>query len=407
MTLRHTQSSICRRRRTPSAWLSDARSCDPSTCTWDTATVTSSSEGRVLLETALAPARSFSCTVAACYRRLSLQDKEERRRRLDYIDFPGPIDMKNPEVALHLLELYDGTVLHSTDAPFYGVFFALWLRDGVRSLVTHYSLKTRTYINTTSMNETLAFLMAHQALIKPGSVVFDPFAGSCGMLVPCAHYGAFIVGGDIDPRMMSAKDPTHNARMSFVQYKLESQLLDVVVTDNSHSTFRGNVKFDAILSDPPYGIREAAKKIAQVPNAKPIPLEKRAAHIPRKIQYAQDLLICDLVDFAATHLVVGGRLVFWMPTHDEPLDEYVPIHPAMRLISNSSQPMAGRRHRIMVTLQKLHDPTPTERATISEKYAQIMFENSRSTQSKIKYQAELAEQAEQERIAATSPGDNA
>ena len=45
------------------------------------------------------------------------------------------------------------------------------------------------------------------------------------------------------------------------QYGLEDRYVDILAADFSTSYLRKNYKFDAIISDPPYGIREKAKKI--------------------------------------------------------------------------------------------------------------------------------------------------
>lgn len=36
----------------------------------------------------------------------------------------------------------------------------------------------------------MAFLMANQALVKPGKLVYDPFVGTGSILVAAAHFGA-------------------------------------------------------------------------------------------------------------------------------------------------------------------------------------------------------------------------
>ena len=52
------------------------------------------------------------------------------------------------------------------------------------------------------MDAHLSFLMANQGLIKKGSLVWDPFVGTGSILVSCAHFGAHVVGSDIDPRVI-------------------------------------------------------------------------------------------------------------------------------------------------------------------------------------------------------------
>ena len=48
----------------------------------------------------------------------------------------------------------------------------------------------------------------------------------------------------------------------------------------------------------------------------------------------------DLMEFSAAHLQIEGRLVFWLPLIHGPNNELrIPQHPALRLISNSEQPL--------------------------------------------------------------------
>lgn len=47
---------------------------------------------------------------------------------------------------------------------------------------------------------------------------------------------------------------------------------------------------------------------------------RKENHIPCKKSYGLNDIICDLLRFAARHLSIGGRLVFWMPVCRERLD---------------------------------------------------------------------------------------
>lgn len=55
------------------------------------------------------------------------------------------------------------------------------IAHGQRDLITELSLKTRKFIGNTSMNSQLSLIMANQAKVQPGDLVFDPFVGS-GMI---------------------------------------------------------------------------------------------------------------------------------------------------------------------------------------------------------------------------------
>ena len=77
-----------------------------------------------------------------------------------------------------------------------------------------YSLKTRPFIGTTTMDPVAAHCTAVAAMIGPGDVVLDPFCGTGGLLVSCASLGATVVeaprdvGGGI--RTAAVRDPFGN-----------------------------------------------------------------------------------------------------------------------------------------------------------------------------------------------------
>lgn len=66
------------------------------------------------------------------------------------------------------------------------------LADGNRAQIKEISLKTRKFIGNTSMDATLSLLMANQAMVKPGDLVYDPFVGTGSLLVAAAKCGGTI-----------------------------------------------------------------------------------------------------------------------------------------------------------------------------------------------------------------------
>lgn len=68
------------------------------------------------------------------------------------------------------------------------------MADGNRGQINEISLKTRKFIGNTSMDATLSLLMANQAMVKQGDLVYDPFVGTGSLLVAAAKFGGnFIV----------------------------------------------------------------------------------------------------------------------------------------------------------------------------------------------------------------------
>lgn len=83
-------------------------------------------------------------------------------------------------------------------------------------------------------------------------------------------------------------------------------------------------------------------------------------------------MLKDLLSTAAKLLVMGGRLVFWMPSTIEYRESDLPRHPCFKLISNSLQQITLRWGRRLITMEKCaeYDPAVHENLT-SEELGQI------------------------------------
>eukprot|EP00012_Vannella_robusta_P006073 CAMPEP_0206200604 /NCGR_PEP_ID=MMETSP0166-20121206/10982_1 /ASSEMBLY_ACC=CAM_ASM_000260 /TAXON_ID=95228 /ORGANISM="Vannella robusta, Strain DIVA3 518/3/11/1/6" /LENGTH=192 /DNA_ID=CAMNT_0053618981 /DNA_START=209 /DNA_END=783 /DNA_ORIENTATION=- len=166
------------------------------------------------------------------------------------------------------------------------------------------------------------------------------------------------MGGDLDPRVLrgigkGGKDVMSNFR----QYNIMDKCGGLIINDNSKLTvWRDGELFDAIIGDPPYGVRAGAKKVGKRvkknKEPKPIPEDCLEPHIPQCIPYAMEDVLVDLVQFAAKTLLVGGRLVYWLPTTVEYKESDVPLHPCLKLLSNSEQHLAGKFRRRLITMEK-------------------------------------------------------
>ena len=82
------------------------------------------------------------------------------------------------------------------------------ISEGQRQLEQQYSIKKRHFIGNTSMDATLSLLMANQAKVKPGIVTFDPFVGTGSLLIAAAHFGSYVVGGDINANIIHGRGKT-------------------------------------------------------------------------------------------------------------------------------------------------------------------------------------------------------
>ncbi|KAI9336141.1 S-adenosyl-L-methionine-dependent methyltransferase [Obelidium mucronatum] len=283
---------------------------------------------------------SFKFNVTIFGNTLTKPQQIECIERFSFLPYEGPIDMKTPDLRLY-----------------WGPFVA----ESSRGLIQKYDLKKRGYLGTTSMDAELSLIMANVALAKPGSLVLDPFVGTGSFLLTSSHFGAYTIGADIDGRQIRGKSENRNIDSNARQYALENRILGTVVADIAHHPWRECEFWDAIVCDPPYGVRAGAKKIAVNPKSPPktsIQNPDGSYKLPQYIPYELDEVMADLISFAAKYLTPGGRLVYWLPTITEnysPKD--VPRHKRLRLLDNCEQNFNKWARRLIV-MEKLRTEEP-------------------------------------------------
>lgn len=291
----------------------------------------------------------------------------------DYLEFRGPIRMKDPDVQFRVFEHYDkGSTMPSR------LYVGRFIAASGRQAKTTFDLKKRHYISTTSMDAELALLTANIALAAPGKIFFDPFMGTGGFPLASANFGAYVFGSDIDGRSIrgtggsSRRGQTgkRNVEMNFTQYGLEKEYLGAFVSDLTNTPLRlpipgndsaGRGYLDGIICDPPYGIREGLKVLG--PREK-LDEEERAKHedkylepgyIPPKRPYSFIAMLDDILAFAASTLVENGRLSMWMPTaNDDNIELIIPTNPYLEIVSVCVQPF-NKWSRRLLTYRRLPD----------------------------------------------------
>ena len=210
------------------------------------------------------------------------------------------------------------------------------LCDGISDMPDQFTLKKRVFINKTSMEAGVAILSAVQALASKGKIIYDPFCGSGSLLIACASLGAYVFGSDLDFKAMTEqgyRKESTSIYSNFEQYHLTKNFIGLMQLDFMQDKIR-NPQLDAIVTDPPYGIRE--KIIAGEQKLSPL--------------YP---LLLRLYEFSAKNLKVGGRLVYWLPCgYDLNEENDLPKHPALKLISNSQQYLTSRYCRHLLTYEK-------------------------------------------------------
>ena len=140
--------------------------------------------------------------------------------------------------------------------------------------------------------------MANQAKIGKGSMVLDPFCGTGSLLLSAAHFGSISFGADIDLQVLRGnKYFDHGNRLKGKQRKsvlvAESDIVEQTADHSIYANFEqyalpkpelsrcdlSNLcwrhfegMFDAILCNPPYGLRAGARKSG---TKKPIKIGKQ------------------------------------------------------------------------------------------------------------------------------------
>ncbi|XP_021248746.1 tRNA (guanine(10)-N2)-methyltransferase homolog isoform X1 [Numida meleagris] len=314
----------------------------------------------------LQPDSTYKVHIHTYNKTLTQAQKIKKIDALEFLPFNGRVNLKNPEHIFWILEDYGMDPNNVPEEPF-DLYFGRWIADGQRELIESYSIKKRHFIGNTSMDACLSFIMANHGRVKPNDIVYDPFVGTGGLLISSAHFGAYVCGTDIDYNTIHGlgkasrknqkwRGPDENIRANLRQYGLEKYYLDALVSDSSRPIWRKGTLFDAIVTDPPYGIREATRRTGS--QKEPVKSSERSAenHIIISSSYHLSDIFFDLLKFAAEYLVMGGRLVYWLPIYrPEYTEEIIPRHPCLKLISNCEQMLSSHTSRRLITMEKVKE----------------------------------------------------
>lgn len=178
---------------------------------------------------------------------------------------------------------------------------------GMKEACRKYDLKKRFYLGPTTLDDALALILANISRVSTDMLVYDPFVGTASILIALTHFGAKCFGSDIDTRVLRGEmyagshKEQHNTvgqetrRDIFENFKrynlpapelirMDNHVFDRHITLHSHGTYTASDTttttnctmvsnsvagsandcsqglFDAIVTDPPYGIRAGAKK---------------------------------------------------------------------------------------------------------------------------------------------------
>ncbi|WVR03593.1 hypothetical protein IAU60_000585 [Kwoniella sp. DSM 27419] len=329
---------------------------------------------------------SFKITMDGANHKVPESRAVQTFNTFDYTDLKGPIRLKNPEVEYVIVEDYDWEAVNTAnarlvrDGKFRRVYFGRRIGMGkARDLILKHEVKSRAYYGNTAMESTMSFLMATQALPAPGKLIYDPFVGTGSMLYAVAHWGAYVMGSDIDGRQIRGKmkdKQKPGILRTAAQYGSEDKFVDFLTWDITRNGIRRGGWIDAIVTDPPYGVRAGAKRLGRKEGKKQQREEpfqfpdgtyshERPDYLPPSRPYELANLCLDLILLARYLLVPGGRLVFFLPTVNEDYQEVdVPVVEGMKelKVDDGSVQDFGKWGRRLITMEKtaLDDgPPPT------------------------------------------------
>ena len=303
--------------------------------------------------------RSFKFDFIGYMGSRSKKERWEIIESFSYLNFEGPVKMSNPEDVFTVLEEYRVEGREKAEAPLH-MWFGRTVQMSARTnnIIDTYDLRRRKYIGTTSFDAELSLVSCNIAQIGSHKVVYDPFAGTGSFMVAAAHFGGFVLGSDIDVRMLRGKGES-NIHRNFQQYGTLTNYLDVLAMDFTNNSLRRSFQVDSIVCDPPYGVREGlrvcgARNPERAAGKENLIIDGEKAHlrrdfIPPKKPYQLGELLHDLLQFAAERLPINGRLAFWMPTTNEDSQEHdIPMHQNLQLLYCLNQDFNKWSRRLMV-----------------------------------------------------------
>ena len=164
-------------------------------------------------------------------------------------------------------------------------------------------------------------MLANLGRVRRGALVYDPYCGTAGTLVAAGAMGARVLGADLHAPALRGQLRTRSGPSkatqpavqgipeTFAAYGLAPPLGLLHGDSGEHLRFVRRAPaglFDAILTDPPYGIREKPAEVADERMlSRRLPAEQRANHVPQTALASIEQILADLFALARNSLVDG------------------------------------------------------------------------------------------------------
>jgi tRNA (guanine10-N2)-methyltransferase len=307
---------------------------------------------------------SFKFDVIGYMGSRSREEKFAMIESFKFLAFEGKVKLKSPDQTFTILEEYYAEGQDKATDPI-NLWFGreIQLSARTKGILDKYDLRRRKYIGTTSFDAELSLVSCNIGQADKKKIVYDPFTGTGSFLVAAANYGAMTIGSDIDIRSLKGKSKQCNIQANFKQYGTSLHLIDLMTMDFTNNALRDSLVIDAIVCDPPYGVREGlkvcgAKDPEKAAGRENVVIDGEKAHLRRdfiapKKPYELSSLLEDLLQYAAERLPINGRLAFWMPTaNDDFQQNLIPQHKQLQLIYNLEQEFNKWSRRLLVYVKQ-------------------------------------------------------
>ena len=313
------------------------------------------------------PENSFAFYLDYFKDSVSFEDQLQVFNKFEPLPFAGKVNPVSPALRFWVIRDENGLYYFGKEAA----------KAKTRTrFYSKYNLNQREYLGPTSTDNELAFLMVNQGLVQAGSMVLDPFVGTGSILIPASHFNALCFGSDIDMRVLKGmsvgRSRTNTQADIFTNFgNYGFKLPEILRADSSKPPWLRAQIFDAIICDPPYGIRARSRTAGSKTGD--------LTYVPDTNQYEGRQLVADLMEMAAELLRVGGRLVFLLPTDRANYEKgKLPTHPYLNLVANSENVLSRKISRRLLTYERLEQPqsTPSSHGEFYSGLRKLWFEPS-------------------------------
>ena len=232
-------------------------------------------------------------------------------------DFAGKVNLKNPDCPIYLLEGLRDDI--SVDLRELYKILCVKLASGAKYSIM--APNTRVCITTTPLCPMTAYTVCNIAMIRDDQTILDPFAGSASTLLAAAliapnarTVGVELMSDELISREKIRRDFSTRGLKEPLEV-LEGDAMNVKIRDDARNLIGGEA-FDFIITDPPYGRREAASKDLGVNSA------------------LRNLINAIKLDREAGKplLKKGGRMIFFQPCRrGQNIHDLLPISPELKV----------------------------------------------------------------------------